>query len=132
MVKSILLCVTLLAYFGALVVSQDAHAQNAVHPSNKGRVVTTHRSDGAIFPATTQTSRAQRARQTSVSGSRQALPARGTWQNTVEPLSGGTFVAPSGDVFDNKDATLVQPYVAVQPSLQFRKQISNRKNSNLQ
>ena len=74
--------------------------------------VQTNRSDGAIFPAVTQTQRQQKQRRVRVSGSTQALPSRPAPTAVEEPPKGGVFVTPAGDV-DTATPQLQGPIIAI-------------------
>jgi hypothetical protein len=109
-----------LVFSGAILASSPTQAQSSNLETRANRVVVTHRSDGAIFPAVSQTQRIQRPRKTSVSGSRQALPAPFTWQQTVESPTGGTYVAPAG--VGQEDNLAPRTYIQIQPTPLLRKQ----------
>jgi hypothetical protein len=103
-------------FWALALVGSSAHAQSAsphLPRPTPSHHVTTHRSDGAIFPATAQVPRQQRPKRVLVSGSRQALPARSSWQNAIEPPAGGDYVAPAGSETSYTEST--QPLIVVEP-----------------
>lgn len=88
-----------------------AHSRSKLEPSLA--VVSTHRSDGTIFPAKRQTRRLQKHQHVNVSSSVQALPTR-TWRAAVhEPAMGGDFVAPASHGPDNHLFVIPDPYLHV-------------------
>jgi hypothetical protein len=77
-------------------------AQNATPRSTL--IVSTNRSDGAIFPAVVQTSRTQQSRKARISGSAQALSSRTYKTVHDEPARGGQLVSGADDstsIYDN-------------------------------
>jgi hypothetical protein len=106
-----------LIYFWAVaLVGSSALAQTASprpHQPTPHHRVSTYRSDGAIFPTTNQVQRQQRPKRVLVSGSRQALPARSSWQRTIEPPAGGDYVAPAGS--EASDTLPLRPFISVEP-----------------
>jgi hypothetical protein len=108
--------------FAALTLCMSApfaradHARPLLNPKQlrEASVVTTHRSDGGVFPAVSQRPRQQRVRQVKIVGSRQALPARGSWETSDEPPDGGDFVAPAGTISSSDQS--ITNYVIAKPN----------------
>jgi hypothetical protein len=92
------------------------HARTPLNPEQPREVgvVTTHRSDGGVFPEVSQRPRQQRVRQVKIVGSRQALPARGSWETSVEPPEGGDFVVPAGTISSGDQS--ITNYVITSPN----------------
>jgi hypothetical protein len=97
MCKKILIWIVLAACGLPVEGAADQRAPS-IEPS---LTVSTHRSDGAIFPAVAQTKRLQRQRRVRLSGSSQALPNLATRTPIHEPASGGMFVAPASENLNN-------------------------------
>jgi hypothetical protein len=111
-----------------LVLSGMVQAHAAPRANTPTHAVTTHRSDGAIFPAVRQVPRTQRVRRVHVSGSRQALPARDGWRMTIEPPSGGGYVAPAGEMSDSPAQVTVSAFIELRPAPPHFQQRPNRKD----
>jgi hypothetical protein len=101
----------ILASLGFMVCAPCLAKPNTVNQPET-RTVTTHRADGALFPQARQLARSQKPRRVSVSGSRQALPARGTWAVGTEPAGGGNIVAPAASL--NEAYNAPSPVVVLQ------------------
>lgn len=91
-----------LIYIGLFALSAAAFAAPGTRlGASSGQIqvdVSTHRSDGAIFPAVVQSQRFQKRRNVRVSSSTQALPNRLRQSPNEEPVAGARFTTgASGD-----------------------------------
>lgn len=102
----------LLAVVVLATATVTAGAAARAGPAGEAAEVRTSRSDGALFAATAQQPRRERARRVRIVSSVQALPAPGQWSRTLDPADGGVTVAPAGRPVASGSAT---PVVLVGP-----------------
>jgi hypothetical protein len=113
-----LIWISLLALSGTASAAPATRASVSSGPSQVE--ISTHRSDGAVFPAVGQAQRLQKRRIVRVSSSTQALSNRIALSPNDEPTTGGRFVAgASGDHLRQDAASLphqaLVPLVVVDP-----------------